>query len=314
MPIPEPIRPLLDFVQADPSPALNAIVVARNQGGTRIERLNLQGDAADSLRTIPVRFMRGLNNSLLMPYEIGYKPDDHELLVMSASENGVGPIVQSLLALANLPLFAADDGVISHLRFYVFHLENAQGYKALFLKKTSPKMELGRRTLHALMFAEDTFTQVEQKVLLFDEGFDCFIWGGSIYIRNVNNFSAIFDLIQQLRTRAGQTVDDIADKIRIKNIDDFRSACTGQIQMIAKLESIRRKPYLAELNMAQVKSVIDTYGLGITVEADDDGQESLVFEPHPERRWLILKLLDDDYLESDMTELKYAANSKTTVV
>lgn len=35
-----------------------------------------------------------------------------------------------------------------------------------------------------------------------------------------------------------------------------------------------------------------------------------MFDPAPDKRWLILKLLDDDYLESVMTELKYESNSK----
>jgi hypothetical protein len=39
-----------------------------------------------------------------------------------------------------------------------------------------------------------------------------------------------------------------------------------------------------------------------------DGQEMLVFDPKD--RWAILKLLDDDYLESALTEQQYEVTGK----
>ena len=39
-----------------------------------------------------------------------------------------------------------------------------------------------------------------------------------------------------------------------------------------------------------------------------DGQEQLVFQTDPEHRWRILKLVDDDYLRSSMTDHRYEVN------
>jgi hypothetical protein len=41
------------------------------------------------------------------------------------------------------------------------------------------------------------------------------------------------------------------------------------------------------------------------------GKEQLVFYPDPQRRWSILKLLDDDYLHSRLTAVDYEVNSKS---
>ena len=46
---------------------------------------------------------------------------------------------------------------------------------------------------------------------------------------------------------------------------------------------------------------------------NENGQEKLLFEANPNKRWLILKLLDDDYLGSIMTNEKYEVNSKSRV-
>ena len=47
---------------------------------------------------------------------------------------------------------------------------------------------------------------------------------------------------------------------------------------------------------------------------NENGQEKLLFEANPNRRWLILKLLDDDFLGSIMTHEKYEVNSKSALV
>ena len=41
------------------------------------------------------------------------------------------------------------------------------------------------------------------------------------------------------------------------------------------------------------------------------GSPALVFRPQVQQRWALLKLLDDDFLRSDLTNINYEANSKT---
>lgn len=63
--------------------------------------------------------------------------------------------------------------------------------------------------------------------------------------------------------------------------------------------------------MVDIRRAIAEHGLPVEV-VQNDGQEMLVFDPDPSRRWILLKLLDDDYLNSVMTHLKYEVNSKIT--
>jgi hypothetical protein len=56
-----------------------------------------------------------------------------------------------------------------------------------------------------------------------------------------------------------------------------------------------------------LKNIIERYNLRIaTMEVN--GEEMLVFDPKD--RWAILKLLDDDYLESVLTERHYEVTGK----
>jgi hypothetical protein len=51
---------------------------------------------------------------------------------------------------------------------------------------------------------------------------------------------------------------------------------------------------------------------GIPIDTEEvEGERELVFRRDPQRRWRILKVLDDDYRHSSLTDTDYEANSKS---
>jgi hypothetical protein len=154
---------------------------------------------------------------------------------------------------------------------------------------------------------------MEHETFLFDNGADCFAWGEYMIIRHVSAFHRIFRYFPQLRETADKTLDGVLKHVPISNADEFREACKGQLQMLAKLASISRKPYLPKLSMGAIEKTIEAVGLEVSV-IDENGQHKLVFDPSTqETRWTILKLLDDDYLQSLMTDELYQASSKIQI-
>jgi hypothetical protein len=75
--------------------------------------------------------------------------------------------------------------------------------------------------------------------------------------------------------------------------------------MIAKAAGLSSRKYLAKLSFARLAKFVRAYKLPLEIEGS-----SLVFDNDPAKRWEILRLLDDDHLRSDLTNLKYTANSK----
>jgi PHD/YefM family antitoxin component YafN of YafNO toxin-antitoxin module len=61
--------------------------------------------------------------------------------------------------------------------------------------------------------------------------------------------------------------------------------------------------------MSDIKKAIEEMDLPLKVERHN-GKEKLVFDSSD--KWAILRLLDDDYLQSIMTGEKYEVNSKRT--
>jgi hypothetical protein len=107
-------------------------------------------------------------------------------------------------------------------------------------------------------------------------------------------------------------VTTVLAQIPVSNADEFRAACTSQMQMMSKLAQIARKPYLNRVTLRDIRRTIDEFQLDVRV-VEENGQRKLLFEANPNKRWLILKLLEDDFLGSVMTNQKYEVNFKSAL-
>src|SRR5207249_2146644 len=137
-------------------------------------------------------------------------------------------------------------------------------------------------------------------------------WSGHMFIRSIPQFHRIFGYFEGLISKAEVTFAAISPRIPITNINEFKEACLGNVLMLAKLSQIAKKPYLNTVTMKDIKRTISEFNLEVSTTTIE-GVEKLVFEKTPQKRWAILKLLDDDYLGSVMTKLRYVANSKIAV-
>lgn len=290
------------------------VVVAtspRRDEDVELHRLALSAELADKFSAAAYNVLPDDEDEvILVAYDPTYRPQSHELMFLALDDAPeIAEMVEFAADVSAAPQFSPDDKLVRQLRFYVT-VVSTDDDQALFFRVYSPKKELTRGRGFAAMFDDGVFQKVEHKTFLFDEDADCFAWGEHIFIRHVNAFHRIFRYFEQLRENADQTLDEVLQHVPISNEEDFRDACKGQLQMLAKLANISRKPYLPNLTMDAIEDTINTVELDVEV-LDEDGERKLVFDPSTqESRWAILKLLDDDYLRSLMTQEIYEASSK----
>jgi hypothetical protein len=133
------------------------------------------------------------------------------------------------------------------------------------------------------------------------------------------SFQRMFNVLDELRREAEATFDLVTGDLKIDGIEEMRVAVTGSTAMLGKIASIRRKldlypEYRAALTMPKLKAFVDAHpecGVEMTGEG---GQERFIFRKDIQHRFKILKLLDDDYLRSELTSLEYEANSKSAPI
>lgn len=224
----------------------------------------------------------------------------------------VNSVVGDFLSVDLIEAFKERDEIIDHLQFYVVVADNGRE-KALFFRSFSSMKELSRSRFKPVTLLDaDVYDKMKQRVFLFDDEVDCFVWRGLIFIRNMFAFHKIFRYFEALQEKADETIALVVPRVPIHNQPEFEAACKKNPFMLAKLVRIAKQPYLADLNMEVIKGRIEKFKLDIKTETRD-GTERLVFDASPAKRWIILKLLDDDYLESSMTGRNYAASLKKSV-
>ena len=77
---------------------------------------------------------------------------------------------------------------------------------------------------------------------------------------------------------------------------------------MTKLANVASRPYFARITMHDRRTIRE-HQLEVEI-VKEDGRDHLKFDPDPGHRWMLLTLLDDDYLNSHMTDNRYEANSK----
>jgi Domain of unknown function (DUF4868) len=310
----ETLEELTAFVAARPE--LEVATVARpprTDGQQEGRVLNLARDAESFFRDVIESAAIGrLQGSQLQRLDPVYKPEPDVIeWVEVAQVPAVRAARERYTNLSPLNPFAPeDDAYKRRLLFWVGVLTDAQGRRAHFFRSFSASAELKRKRGAALVSKEGTFTKIGEQIFLFDDSIDCFVFGKFLFILRKNDYRRIFDQLEEVRRQALKAAAQLNAKVPIANFEAFAKACSAQAGMADKLLAVQKRDYFERLSFQMLEPVIDEFSLGIPVEMRS-GSPHLVFKGEPEHRWRILRLVDDDYLRSSMTDHKYEVNSKT---
>ncbi len=181
----------------------------------------------------------------------------------------------------------------------------------------SPDKALIHRKKILAVWTDDRYTSLEAEPLVIDRGLRLVAVGDQIVMKSAGAFELLFGPLPDLRERAVQTYTATLGKLDIAGGEQLAAACESDINMMHKLVSIERRleqpGYAEALDMPHVLEFLDK-NPHIDVQIDRTGDvPQLVHDPSPQRRWALLKLLDDDFLRSDLTNINYEANSKSEV-
>lgn len=307
---------LIEFL--DVANYANLVFAADVEDELTFEVVQIKDDIATEFFNMARTTANADTDRRLMRYSPGYTLLGTETAFLrlgddpDSSRESVRAIYTALRDLSQLDVFTEDDDVINGLRFYAVVLSGEEEQAAVFIRAYSPRRELSRSRKLALIGEAGQYDRVEEPVFMFDRNFDCYFWGDYLYIRNTVSFQRIFDYFDALRERSDEIIDSVISRVPIANVDEFREACKGHQQMMSKLSQIAQKDYFDRVTLADIQRAIDEFELPVLFEGRGAGR-ALVFETAPDRRWLILKLLDDDFLGSVMTNLKYEVNSKSAM-
>lgn len=178
----------------------------------------------------------------------------------------------------------------------------------------SPDKALGTGRRLVAFWSGERFSALTEP-LVIDRSFRVVVVDGVALMPTAASYEALFGPPAAMRVEAAATfAETFAGALDVRGVDELRTACLSDLSMMRKLLSIRRRMadpgFRAALTMDRILAFLAA-NPQIGVPVDRGGPvPQLVFESGPQQRWALLKLLDDDYLRSDLTGRRYEANSK----
>ncbi len=177
------------------------------------------------------------------------------------------------------------------------------------LRAYSETKAFGSRRAVIAILSSGEYTLADQPPLSFDDEIDVLIRGEHMYILDKSPFHRLFPDFEPMMHNADALLTTIRGRFPMRDYERFEEDCRRDPRKIAKLHRIVRNPYFASLTLADLGQIAARHPQLAGVFAHEpDGTETLVYAPGYE--WKMLKLLNDDFPYSEMTQLHYDTSSK----
>lgn len=278
------------------------------------ERVQITDKATGEFRSIIKQFMRkyigewNLDDLLFIEYATESIPESFEVQHIGLSDyKAILEQLAPLSSLINIEVFNEDEYFVDGLRFYVITVQPPIGDPIYFFRLYTHKKMLDRSWYFSAWKQNGSYDVIKEPTLLFDQDIDCVSRGDFLYIFNRNNFESIFRFFVEIQKSAKKTLEIIKNCIPFMNFDDFASDCERHLWKMRKLMKMATKPYLRNVTIEHITKVIAHNKLPIEIRRVGE-TEMIVY--NKKYKWELLKLLDDNYLWSELTEQNYVVSGK----
>lgn len=145
------------------------------------------------------------------------------------------------------------------------------------------------------------------KIFTLDLAVDFFCDGNDLIILNKNNFESAMNFRQGMEAHRDETLQDFEQLGLFADVGPLREAIGGNINMLRKVAAVHHNGYYKNPNyMRRLAELNQQRGWGLDIE---DGKIAV----NAENATLILTLLNNDRLMSELTDETFDVNQKSIV-
>jgi hypothetical protein len=301
------------------SPGTVAVMyfMLRNQTGLYLKKVEVSIETqreltAEVLTELDIYFnepnivIRDLTNAdqrdnAIYRYDLNETPE--QLLLIKHAQNDQGQIDD----------FDHNADLITNLKAIILTIGDGQHTLAIY--KHHYPTNTFRRTGFSLWragMAQDRFEKLDQDIVRLSHSIDFFYDGIQLYVTNFKVLEKFFGFKEAIKQQAASEVAQLTNRNLISNIADISHRITqiGDITFAKKvIRAISHSPVLQSVTNDQIIQFIKAHHtLGKKIKtANDDTQ--LLLDTQISQNFF-MKLLNDDFLKSELTKFEYDADSK----
>lgn len=279
-------------------------------------RIKLTEDAREAIAEIAQATRERVEDATLLAYGPAVQIPPQHWMHVTQAEAATLAAIEDLVRKQDLKLFDAKSEHAPTIKMLAARFTTVDQRSVTFYRVADSMLQLKKSKLLGLLQEGGVYGRMEPTdVLLLRTDFEVVVIDGYAFFTKKLTFERAFGFLEKLRKESLETFNTVTKHLRIRGLDALRDACTSQSQMMAKMASIRRSlesdaDYAKAMTMERLAAYIQEHP-HVDIELVGSGAErELVFDPKPARRFQILKLLDDDFLHSVLTERDYEAGSK----
>ena len=245
------------------------------------------------------------------------KPDFREYGVLVGSDSSyIEKLGRDNVPHLNKILIQIDSGLdefvfdkTKEIHGYIVRIENEDGTLYLF-RKNDPKRVLKKGIISKIIH-EGRYGKSDDNLLLLEPNFDALLYVESedssemVFIFNRRNFEFLFSFTEYYENEVVDSETKIESRNIIGNITTLIDSCKNNSNMARKMVRIIQGGFYEDMTSDSIQNTVDDYNLD-DITFDSAGK---IFV-NDNNTWTVLKILDDDYLESGNTSNKYESHSK----
>lgn len=293
---------------------LNAVLRGDTMATGVITRFDVVDELADTVRDDVLAEVERVVGRQFIPYDPSYQTSAAQVLVEDLDQIPDLAAVDARIRGRDLANDAGGDPVVA-----MAHAVGSGEGQVVAYRVKGPGIATRRaRGFLQLVPRDGVYQAIDEEVLYYEPRFDAFTCGGLAYFTAATLIQSKLNAPGKARVLARDTLRRVTTAVAIEGLPELERSVMDDPVLRAKMAQIARlldhePEYAAHLTTDRLVAFIeanDDYDIPTSVI---DGRRVLLFDPTPQHRHQIPKLLADDYLRSELTDRKYEAGSKHRV-
>lgn len=304
----------LAFINA-PEGELQIIIYANISGANEPRRLDIKEEDLTELRKL---FVASIESSII-------SKEDHTVLPLSSADERGNCFYQydlevpeglkrleTIIGNDNLSNFSLSDNQFSNIESLIIVLADTNNEISLF-KKLSTVEVIGRGGF-MIWKSNQRFERFKEQLLRISSSFQALRVGGEIIIINLDAIEKEFGFHEVIIKEATKSLSVIEEKELVDNIDSLKEI-VSDVRFARKLTKVARNSPVIRLGIPNESIITFAKNHPLTKKKMkyNDSQTKFHLDTKVSKN-LLIKILNDDLLTSELTKLYYDSLAKDDII
>lgn len=304
----------VDEARADAGPA-NYLARGPDLGSSDLSKITFDAGVTSDVAADVIAYADSILGREWLAYDPSYQLAANQALV---DEMGEVPELARLQASVDGGRAPLDSSEGEPVHATIHRLGNASARLTAYRLKGAGIATRRPRGIRVFLPREGVWERVDQEVLYYEPKFDALVFGGRVFVTAITTLQRALGSDSRARALAARTFQRATSHIVIEGAEALAEAVASDPVMVAKMAQLSRtldaEPDYAEVLTTERLLLFLDANPQIRIATTGAGDDRrLVFEPSPQKRYLIVKALADDYLHSELSQRTYEVGSKSRI-